>query len=209
MNTLQKILQKFFGFGLYGLVRLKKGIRLSTTITFRCNYKCKYCNMTIPSGGWLKSKENSVMDWVDFIERFPLKVKEVNISGGEPTLLIATLIGYINTLLNKGYFVTLYTNLSNPKLLELVNPSFRFRILTTYHHTANKEKFEAAYKKLSKKYRVDVDEIGEGLLKNSKVKSFDAIDSLRYPKYRRLRVAPDLRIFTDCYSMYNCNAYKT
>ena len=206
MNKLQKILQKYFGFGLYGLVRFKRGIRLSTSITFRCNYYCNYCNMTIPSGKWPKSEEKTICEWMNFLKTFPLKIKEVNVSGGEPTL-IKGLQNYINWMLKEGYFVTLYTNLTNSAVISKINPSFRFRVLTTYHHHAEKEQFEKTYKMLSKKYRVDIDEISKKYLKDSKLKSFDSKKTMKNSKYKRLRIAPDLQIFTDCYTMYSCRKY--
>ena len=206
MNKLQKILQKYFGFGLYGLVRFKRGIRLSTSITFRCNYYCNYCNMTIPSGKWPKSEEKTIREWMNFLKTFPLKIKEVNVSGGEPTL-IKGLPGHINWMLKKGYFVTLYTNLTNPKVINRINPSFRFRVLTTYHHHAEKEQFEKTYRVLSEKYRVDIDEIGKKYLKDSKLKLFDSKKTMANSIYKRLRAAPDLQIFPDCYTMYSCEKY--
>ena len=51
--------------------------------------------MTIPSGKWPKSEEKTIREWMNFLKTFPLKIKEVNVSGGEPTL-IKGLPGHIN-----------------------------------------------------------------------------------------------------------------
>jgi len=118
----------------------------------------------------------TVEEWKDKIIKFPIKLREVVISGGEPTIYS----GYtelINWLLDEGYFVVVNSNLS--VFSGDIKPSYRFRIMSTYHHSANRIRWEKNYRAYAKKYRIDVDEIGQAELQYSRVKPYCKVDEAR------------------------------
>ena len=120
-------------FSYFKLLKFKRGITLQIEPTFRCNQNCPYC--INKNGGTEFPKDINPMtkdEWINYIETFPLKIGEIIIGGGEPTLYF-NLVNFVNYLLKKGYFVQLFTNLTHPEILNKINKSIRFRIIATYH----------------------------------------------------------------------------
>ena len=115
----------------YKLLKLKRGITLRMHLTWKCNFKCEYCPTELPDN-YDYSKELSIVEWYDYIKRFPIKIKQIHILGGEPTL-IPNIELLVNRLLKEGYFVTFYTNMSRPQVFDNIKRSLRFMIMTNYH----------------------------------------------------------------------------
>jgi organic radical activating enzyme len=94
------------------------------------------------------SKTITLDGWKEIINAFPIKIKEVFISGGEPTL-ISWLPDLCNWLLDKGYHVTVFTNLHIPIFLIRVKRSRRFQIYATFHQEQDDmDSFTGAYNEL-------------------------------------------------------------
>jgi len=165
----------------------------------RCNYNCDYCCQTFVEGRKPIHKEVGFISWVRFIKRFPYRIKEISVSGGEPTLH-RDFVRIVKYLLSCGYFVKVFTNLSNVgKLLEIPK-CVRLHYQITYHHSINKDDFLRNYKKL-KGYRVTVDEIGFKILPFSKLIKEQTPDWNFNFNNGCLRVSPNLRINLNCYQL--------
>ena len=150
---------------LYGkTLKLRRGVSIDIYPSFLCNLSCCYCALKIPNGKYPdRGYEMSLQEWKDFINNFPVKIKEVCITGGEPGLWkgIAELT---NWLLDEGYHVKIFSNLTViAKFLE-IKPSYRFIISATFHHGQNSYNFSQKYKVLSKLFRIDVYEFGGRVL---------------------------------------------
>jgi len=180
----------------YGILkRLKKGIRIYIFVTFHCQLNCSYCSNKPFEGDELEPDpqmnfvpEMDWRKWVDLIETFPVRVREIVIEGGE-TLLYPGIGNLINALIASGRFVTLYTN------LELLNddlgiePSNKLRIQASAHLQGRNEisnEFCKAYTENENKYRIDVDVLGNETRKTNGLVRFNKILS---PK--ELRESPE------------------
>jgi organic radical activating enzyme len=171
------------------------GQQVSIHLTYDCNLKCDYCGVKIPSGKQPHSDTSTFEQWIDLINRFPCKIKEFYISGGEPTLH-PDFSKLVNYLLSKKYYVTVFTNLMTLHPLLGINTSFRFKILATYHHHSNKIIFMRNYNAVSNYHRIDVNEIGDTkILPYSKLKPFLKEDDFNDKNFR---ISPDRQIFVGC-----------
>ena len=184
-------------------LKLKRGYTLGLNLLYACNLKCTYCSLEMPTGKRPTSKQSTLEQWKEYVKNFPCKLKEVTISGGEPTL-IDWLPDLINWLLKEGYHVMLFTDLFNASLIRKVNPSYRFHIVSTFHHTDSQLRFESAYHSL-KGFNIVVHEIVSELLGIRKrlsfsiAKPFNTMDVLKDDEFR---VSPDLQLFISCYDHY-------
>ncbi len=197
--------------GVYGLAkRMKRGIRLKIFPTFKCNLDCAYCGNDLGVGlDPIDRKTLDVDDWVDLIQSFPVRVREVVISGGEPTIYPG-MVTFINKLLELGYFVTVFTNLTNKYLIN-TNKSFRLRIYATFHgRHYDKNRFLSNYYAVTKKHRVDVNEIAEQRLSFSKVDPWGCdLEQAKTINKNYFWISPDGMIHTSCYAvMYSSRKIK-
>ena len=196
---LKRQLAKVIRFGI--TKRLRRGGKVTIFPSYTCNYTCTYCSLRI--GGVIpKSKPLSLDAWKQFLINYDEAtidnngLREVILTGGEPTLLpyFVELCEWI--LFTKRWHLTIFSNLSNLKLLE-VKPSIRLRIGATLHHHVDPIAFDVLYRKINKIHRVDVEEIDYGVLPYSVVKPF-----LKEGEIKNLvaciRVAPDQTIHLTC-----------
>jgi organic radical activating enzyme len=133
-------LQKGYGF----LMRFRKGINLTIYLTLRCNLKCDYCANKYYTSKTATS-ELTIEEWKRKIETFPYQIKQVQLTGGEPTLYpeFKELVEY---LLSRKIFVIVYTNLTNDIAFE---DNIRLRFLSTYHRWMNPSKWVERYMSLN------------------------------------------------------------
>ncbi|KKN78260.1 hypothetical protein LCGC14_0351190 [marine sediment metagenome] len=119
------------------------GFRVNCYLTFKCSLDCHYCTNKYLDGVTPCSDEMDLTGWMKAIEGFQLPIMHVYITGGEPTLH-PDFSDIVNSLLGRGYSITLMSNLTNGKMGELIKdgakenstlPSGkqRFRILATRH----------------------------------------------------------------------------
>ena len=177
----------------YGIRRrLKRGIRVRIRPTFKCSLDCYYCGNKM---GFLKERpiENSTirgLGWLKIIDKVPWKIKEIWISGGEPSIY-PDIVPLVEGLLDRKYLITIFTNLTNDKLSELPKSDL-IRIEATFHSRAGHTKANFI-KNLNKiKNRVDVVEIDNNLLPFSKSKPWncDIEDAKRIRKHS-IYIGPD------------------
>jgi hypothetical protein len=140
---------------------------------------------------WPKAAEKPWTFWIDCIKSFPVKVGEVIISGGEPTIYEG-FYALTKALLDEGYLIQLYTNLADVEIINLLPDSSRMFIFATFHHKNDVEKWDRDFKKL--KFQKVALELVDGVLPYSRVIPFET-DNFRK---EQLRVNPQGVIFTTC-----------
>lgn len=191
----------------YGLIRrLKRGVSVAFTLTYRCNLSCPYCSIKIPSGGYPKKNEVTLDQLVDFVEKFPYRIREAYLSGGSPELH-SGFVPFASYLLSKGICVKVFTNLTRPDILLQLPQSHRLCITASYHHTKeweslSIEEYTENYKLVKSVHRVDVEEIGEKWLPYSKLKFWSDEEGMR-ANNKMIRVGPDLKMYSTCYDIYS------
>jgi organic radical activating enzyme len=183
-------------------------VLLQISLTFKCNLNCSYCAQTFHLGHRPKVKETGFIGWVKFFKRFPYKIKEVYVSGGEPTLHrdFARIVRY---LLSQGYYVKVFSNLMNIDEFYNIPKCYRFRIQATYHHKDCVYTFDRNYRLLTRNlgHIVYVNEIeSPQIFKYSKLQRL-LDNSNTYENGRNdydqscLRISPDLRINLNCHDL--------
>jgi hypothetical protein len=159
----------------------------------------------MPTGKQPICEESNLQQWKTFILNFEKdhKIKEVSITGGEPTLK-SYLPELINWLLSRKYHVILYTNLFDAIILQQVKVSYRFKVVATFHHKDNPIQFLRQYQYLSSRYNVDVDEIEDGLPKRFSFSKLKSQYGKEYLKSNGIgyRISPDGTLFNNCWNMF-------
>jgi len=154
----------------YGVLkRLRKGIRIYIYPTLRCTLNCDYCTNLFFDGKRPTSHEIEWKEWMNIINTFPVKVREVVLSGGEP-MLYGNYVELADAIVSSGRFLTVYTNLTLTKGLD-VKPSIRMRLDASFHESVNNKLFFNNLKEYRKKFRVDTNEIEKKEIKGSVVKN--------------------------------------
>ena len=200
---LKRLLSRILRFGI--TKRLRIGGKVTIFPSFTCNYACSYCSLKV--GGTIpRSQPLSLWSWKHFLTNYDEAtidnngLREVVLTGGEPTLLpyFIELCEWI--LFEKKWHLTIFSNLSNLKFLDL-EPSIRLRIGATFHHHENPVKFNNNYHKINKIHRVDVEEIvGDGevkVLPYSKGKPYLTEDQIKN-LVACIRVSPDQSMHLTC-----------
>lgn len=81
----------------------RKGISLNITPSFLCNYNCSYCAVNYEGKKPINCETAKAHEWIHYIEHYKEKVAEIDLSGGEPTLL-SYFAFLCNSLLDRGYY---------------------------------------------------------------------------------------------------------
>jgi uncharacterized radical SAM superfamily Fe-S cluster-containing enzyme len=193
---------------LYGkTLFFKRGIMLNVNLLYACNLPCTYCTLEMPTGKRPKAKQSTLEQWKETIGNLAsikgLKIREVFVSGGEPSM-VDWMPDLVNWLLDEGYHVLVFTNLFRPGLFAQIKKSYRFKIQATYHKVDNPKRFNDAYELARQYHRVDVDEIGtKKLFHYSKLKPFVKMEEL---KENELRLSPDRQLFMSCYDHFTAKS---
>lgn len=156
--------------------------------------------MKIPSGKRPACATISLDQWKDRISEVPIPIREICITGGEPTLS-PIFVDLVKWLLEKGYHVLVYSNLANYKRFLEIPKSYRFSIVASFHHEDDIIRFTQAYKEIYKKHRIDVDEIDCGLLSFSRVKKMIGKSEMIKDNHSFV-FRPDGSIEIGCYNAY-------
>jgi len=189
---------KRYGF----LKRLHRGVRVKIFPTFKCSLNCYYCGNK-GEGDNRPSDDNlrrtlSLDEWKWQLSHFPVKIREVVISGGEPTIW-PEFIELASWILDQGWFLTVFTNLTNKKLADLPE-SNRLRIYATFHgRVLKKDIFVRNYAIISKRHRIDVNEIAEQRLPFSKCDAWGCkLDQGWVTDKNYFWIAPDGSTWSNC-----------
>lgn len=196
MFNIKKILGRIFRFGF--MKRLMPGAKILIYPSFGCNYNCSYCSTK--TGEQVAYMPKSLMFWKDKLEDFDTAldsaggIREIVISGGEPTML-PFFIRFLNWLLHeKKWYVTLITNLSNLKLAE-IKPSIRLRVVATFHsECVIPADYKLRYDMLSKIHRIDSQELETDKFEFTKVRK-EILDCDYIESTKIIRIAPDGSIY--------------
>jgi len=152
-----------YGYGL--LKRLRRGVKLNIYLTMKCNLNCDYCCWKFGDGKTpIIKNELTLRDWQQRIKRFPQRIREISISGGEP-MLVSCFVNLVNWCLDEGYFVNVFTNLSYLK--QGIKRSYKLKFCATYHEDMMLGKFKRHLRNYRNLYRVDIDEIRTNEFKDS------------------------------------------
>jgi|GEM_PF-1856989 len=131
--------------------------RLQIFPTFYCTQDCPYCTRHFTGKMTPKENENMLIadQWMQRIEAFPVKIDVVTFSGGEP-LLYPEIDLLINSLIDRGYIVTVFSNGSifNDKIKS--NPRLKF-ILTMHYGSDRKQFLKNCDRYKSAGIRTDID----------------------------------------------------
>jgi len=152
----------------YGLSKLfKRGITIGMLPTYKCNLDCEYCsNKFGRAGNKFDSLEITPDDWYRLLSSFPVKIRELHITGGEP-FIYKEIEDLILKMLSLGFHVSLNSNLLIKKNLSMVK-SDRFRIEATLHDLKHTVKFHSNVAYYRQWVRVDIDIFGDTKLKGNK-----------------------------------------
>ena len=132
-------------------------VRVQIMPSFLCNNNCSYCSRHFV--GKMNVKENehqlSAKQWLQRIDRFPVKVDEITLSGGEPSIYY-DITDLINGLVERSIIVLMFTNCNVP--VRNLKPNKRLRIIASLHEGADGGRFiRGADYYQSIGIRVDVD----------------------------------------------------
>ena len=197
---------------LYGkTLALRRGGRVLVNLTFRCNQHCEYCNMILPTGK-VQMHDHDLEFWKAKIGHFTSihKVREVQVSGGEPTL-IKWMPEFVRWLLGKGFHVLILSNGFNVNRFLEIPKHYRLQISMTYHHgEVERDEMTRRYNTLrSRGYRVNIKEIrghGEKEYKFSwpSVRLCRNADDLLLEDrtFPLLNFGPNGQLYDGCHSMY-------
>lgn len=186
------------------LYHLKRGASVSSSLTFRCNYSCSYCTMRIEGMKTRKVQESTLQEWKQLFDSIP-QLKEVFISGGEPTLM-PYFVDLVNHLTSRKVLVTVFTNLSFYATLKVIRlkPSAYLRILASFHENKDIESFINRFDCIRRcGHQISVDEIEKSYLEiRTNVKPrLTTIKELKDDN-KKIRFAPDRKAYQTCYDLY-------
>ena len=187
---------------LYGKTLLfKRGLSINIYLTMRCNLMCDFCCVM---ANRVRCEEMTLDEWKRWFTLFPHRIKEISMTGGEPTLT-----DYYPELcvwlLDRGIHISLATNLHHVTLnrdwpLLRIMPRYSFQVSATCH--AEPEPFETTVRCLrALGYRVNVREVGTHMVKGSLVKREMGREELYSENTHSLHVAPDGTIYVNPHEM--------
>lgn len=193
---------------IYKLLLFKRGISLSIVLKWKCNAKCSYClNDVVNPNIRNRTEYSSMNEILEYLSKFPLKIKQISLTGGEPSLHPEFHL-LTNELLKLNYNVLIYTNLINIDKLLKIKPNKRLKIYTTYHENAGSI-FESNYNKIKKHHKLiickEFIEIEESLKGSQKHNIINNIDHLKNTSKGWLFLDTKLRLSTSCYERLMCN----
>lgn len=181
--------------------RMHKGMSIVIIPSYKCNFDCPYCIRDVMG---IESKPDLGMDkWKEFLKDLDFnlrcggsKIKEIILSGGEPSLL-PYFVELSDWILDKGWFLTIYTNLSNVRTLK-IKKNRKLLVIGSYHASEIKaDIFKLRWNKVEKTHRVRAIEIGSSELEGAIHKE------ARKEKFKTLYEAT-LTVDAD-FKMYNYN----
>ena len=210
----KRLVSSIYRIGIQRLLR--KGMRITIIPSYICNYSCSYCGRKM-GGADPKAELRSLEEWkrylTDLDRTFKLsrsRIKEIVLSGGEPTLL-----PYFNELCNwitERWLLMVYTNLSDISKLCSLNQTPRLIIHATFHPEGTDSIwFNRRWRILDEIHRVEVDEIGQRRLANphkkTRLKPFATMEDME-TKLAMLRVDPNFAAYLYCIDDTAANTKK-
>jgi hypothetical protein len=197
-----------FKIKLYGkTLMFRRGTNLNINLTYRCNLSCYYCILNIVKGSRVECKEVDLETWKEEIDKFPVKIREVYITGGEPTLIpyMPELVKWL--LYEKKYHVTLFTNLYDVDEILKIGKYYRLQVFATYHRGDDASFYEIAYHQLCDAgYRITSKEINLGARWKKTFSFSKEYPLVTDPKTQvavQFVMTPDARsLFVGCYNSF-------
>ena len=196
----------------YGAAKkLKRGILLKIYPTMVCNLDCSYCGNKLGIGldNHRFGSRLSVDEWLKIIDNFPMKVKEVHLTGGEPSTYKG-FVDLVNALLERGIFVTIFTNLKLTSKFLKIKPSNKLLLYSSFHsEQMSVEEYSKSFYTLTFYHRIVVKELGQKLLPFSRLVPWGCTaDGAKKIRKNCLYIAPDGQLFTTCFGVMNYTDLK-
>lgn len=189
---------KFYG----KTLMFRSGVMLQCNIIYACPFACSYCALDQPTGKRPKAKQMGIEQWKKMVKHFPTKIREVFVTGGEPTL-VKWMPEFVNWLLDEGYHVILFSMLHDVEAIKKIKPSYRFQVRSTFHKIPEETvlRYTKQYDQIKDIYNVCVDEIGDDkVLPFSVLKPFVSDETMQ-DDYG-FRISPDGDFFINCYEHF-------
>jgi len=181
---------------IYGLTKkFKRGCTICLYTTYRCNLACPYCINYLLVGkttGEFYCPEVTPSKWYNLINDFPVPVKEVILSGGEP-MLYFQIDELIHALLNTGVHVVIFTNGTVRKRLSV--KSHRFRIQMTLHESCDRKVFYDNVAYYKRQYPVHIERFGDKEKRGVRTIKTSEKDIAICRNLKRFKFTPDGRLW--------------
>ncbi len=200
----KRTLSNIYRIGIQRLI--KRGIRITIIPSYTCNYSCSYCGRNMDGNSPVTPKPKSLEEWkrylTDLDKTFKLdgsKIKEIVMTGGEPTLLpyFVELCDWIT----ERWLLMVYTNLALIGRLCRLKQTPRLMIHATHHPKEANRYFNNRWRHVDEIHRVEVDEIGKRRLlnpyKRTRLKRFATVADLNN-NLAMLRVDPSFAAYLYC-----------
>lgn len=185
-----------------------RGARCTLVTTIKCSHRCSYCPMFI-YGEPQKYDECSFEEWKIFLDRYPMWISAMYISGGEPSLY-SDIVPLINYLIEKGHHVIMQSNLYKAEAFIGIRPHRRLVFMATYHEEQEKSRgdkfYQAADMLRDEGFLVIAQQIGQFNKKHSRVKEYFSEKWFK-ENDNSIMLEPSaprtLRMWLGCVNMYN------
>lgn len=204
---MKRTLSNIFRIGIKRIIR--KGLRITIIPTYACNYNCSYCGRKM-FGKNPRTGLKEIGQWKDYLIKMDKtlrkdrsKIKEIIFNGGEPTI-VPYFSELCNWILDQGWLLTVYTNMSNDEPLLKIRQSTNLIIHSTYHYEyADPIEYNIRWKFVDQKHRTSVYELGERRLplsyKPTNLIPLTVPDPNRAnKKIATMRIDPNLAIYLTC-----------
>jgi len=185
-----------------------RGARCTLVTTIKCPYRCSYCPSFI-HGEPQKYDECGAEEWKTFLDRYPMWISAMYISGGEPSLYY-DIVPLINMLIERGHHVILQSNLYKPEAFIGIKPHRRLVFISSYHEEQEKSRgnkfYDAADMLRDAGFLVITQQIGQYNKKHSRVKEYFTEKWFKESD-NSIMLEPSsprtLRMWLGCVNMYN------
>ena len=183
-----------------------KGTVATVVTTTKCNLHCDYCPMYI-YGEVKKYGISTLEEWQTWFRRFPIKLSQIFVSGGEPSTY-PHIVPLVNWLIEEGYHVIIFTNLFKANNFIGIKPHYRLLFMPTFHDVKGnkRERFNEGVTLLQKEgFQVSSQQLFENTGKFWRIKEFFTVDWFKNED-NGFQFQPDtprtLRIYSGCVNLY-------
>lgn len=186
-----------------------KGSRATVVTTTTCNLHCDYCPMFI-YGEVKKYNISTLEEWQKWFKRFPIKLSQLFVSGGEPSIY-PHIVPLVNWLITEGYHIIIFTNLFKAENFIGIKPHWRLLFMPTFHDVRGnkRERYNVGAKLLKENgFQVSTQQIFENTGKFHRVKEFFTKEWFQ-EEDDGFQFAPDTprthRVYSGCHNLYNAS----
>ena len=203
----KRLLSSIFRF--HYVRKLRKGLTIVIIPSYDCNFKCSYCARN--QYGKHPDAEMKTLEAWQFhltnldksLRKDRSRIKSIILSGGEP-IILPYFVELCEWILDQGWMLDIFTNLSSIKALQSVRQTTNIIIHASHHPEGiTIRKFVENWRVLDKKHRVEVREMGERRLTDTPKKTHlfpysDISPNKEGDIIGYLRIDPNLNTYYSC-----------